>query len=85
MFSSADTELRDSSELELCPSAAASVGFLLVSPVRLEEDANEWGLLSLAWPQEPSLEEGDRVCSCLKSFWISASERLVTGTFSLLL
>lgn len=85
MFSSADTELRDSSELELCPSAAASVGFLLVSPVLLEEDANERGLLSLAWPQEPSLEEGDRVCSCLKSFWISASERLVTGTFSLLL
>lgn len=41
MFSSADTELRDSSELELCPSPATSLRFLPVSPVLLEEDANE--------------------------------------------
>lgn len=77
-----DTELTESSELERRPSAADSfevrVGteFLLVSFVLLEEeeeDADEGDLLSWAWLQEGSLEES--VCSCLKSLWISTSER----------
>lgn len=57
-FFSSDTKVSDSSEQELCPSAADSFEFkvsnefLLVSLVLLEEEeeeADERGLLSWAW------------------------------------
>lgn len=41
MFFSPDTKVRDSSELALCPSAADSFEFLLVSLVLLEEEEVE--------------------------------------------
>lgn len=91
-FFSSDTKVRDSSELELCPSAAdsfefkVSSEFLLVSVVPLEEEeeeADERGPLSWAWLQGSSLGGGDRVCSCLKSLWICPSERVVFSTSSL--
>lgn len=84
--------VRDSSEQELCPSAADSFEFwvsnefLLVSLVleeeEEEEEADETGLLSWAWLQESSLGGEDRVCSCLKSLWICPSERLIFSTSS---
>lgn len=90
-FLSSDTRVRDSSEQELCPSEADSFEFwvsnefLLVSLVleeEEEEEADERGLLPWAWLQESSLGGEDRVCSCLKSLWISPSERLVFSTSS---
>lgn len=41
MFFSPDTKVRDSSELALCPSAADSFEFLLVSLVLLEEEVED--------------------------------------------